>query len=412
MRKLMYLCNIMKRLRFLLILLGSWLSTLCFAIERDMPIIAYFGVPDWQTTEGNFRVFSECGFTVSLYPFYPNLGQLQKACRYAEKHGVQVLAKCPEMITAPAHTANVLKKEKGFFGYFIKDEPSAPEIHIKEKEIVAIRRYDNEHPCYINLHPYYHEDWVEPTLKVKRYSDYLKIASAASCQQISFDFYPVTTAGIRPTWYQNLEMIRKESSSSGKPFWGFVLSMPHDVPYTPNTYYPAPTMASLRLQVYSNLAYGAQAIQYFTYWTPSNEEGFNFHDAPISRDGKKTKTYALVQQMNKELRKVSQLFYGAKVLSVHHLGGKLPQGTTLQKRMPLNLKTLKVISSKGAIISQIEKDGHRYLAIVNKDHEKSIKILIATRNDIPRHITKTLQEEPMDTSYNISPGDILILRLK
>ena len=200
--------------------------------ERDMPIIAYFGVPDWQTTEGNFRVFSECGFTVSLYPFYPNLDQLQKACRYAEKHGVQVLAKCPEMVTAPAHTANVLKKEKGFFGYFIKDEPSAPEIHIKEKEIVAIRRYDNEHPCYINLHPYYHEDWVEPTLKVKRYSDYLKIASASSCQQISFDFYPVTTAGIRPTWYQNLEMIRKESSSSGKPFWGFVLSIPHDVPYT------------------------------------------------------------------------------------------------------------------------------------------------------------------------------------
>ena len=112
------------------------------------------------------------------------------------------------------------------------------------------------------------------------------------------------------------------------------------------------------------------------------------------------------------MRKVSQLFYGAKVLSVHHLGGKLPQGTTLQKRMPLNLKTLKVISRKGAIISQIEKDGHRYLAIVNKDHEKSIKILIATRNDIPRHITKTLQEEPMDTSYNISPGDILIFRLK
>jgi O-antigen/teichoic acid export membrane protein len=402
--------KVAKRLIVLTLLCGNILPGV--AARGEMPIIAYFGVPDWQTTEENFRVFSECGFSVSLYPFYPNLGQLQKACRYAEKHGVQVLAKCPEMVIAPAHTANVLKKEKGFFGYFIKDEPSAPEIHIKEKEIVAIRRYDNEHPCYINLHPYYHEDWVEPTLKVKRYSDYLKIASAASCQQISFDFYPVTTAGIRPTWYQNLEMIRKESSSSGKPFWGFVLSMPHDVPYTPNTYYPAPTMASLRLQVYSNLAYGAQAIQYFTYWTPSNEEGFNFHDAPISRDGKKTKTYALVQQMNKELRKVSQLFYGAKVLSVHHLGGKLPQGTTLLKRMPLNLKTLKVISNKGAIISQIEKDGHRYLAIVNKDHEKSIKILIATRNDIPRHITKTLQEEPMDTSYNISPGDILILRLK
>lgn len=412
MRKLMYLCNIMKRLRFLLILLGSWLSTLCFAIERDMPIIAYFGVPDWQTTEENFRVFSECGFTVSLYPFYPNLGQLQKACRYAEKHGVQVLAKCPEMVTAPAHTANILKKEKGFFGYFIKDEPSAPEIHIKEKEIVAIRRYDNEHPCYINLHPYYHEDWVEPTLKVKRYSDYLKIASTSSCQQISFDFYPVTTAGIRPTWYHNLEMVRKESLKSGKPFWGFVLSMPHDVPFTPNTYYPTPTIAALRLQIYSNLAYGAQAIQYFTYWTPSNEEGFNFHDAPISREGKKTKTYALVQQMNKELRVVSKLFYGAKVTSVKHLGKTLPKGTSRQNTMPVNLKQLKVVSAKGAIISQLQKDGKLYMAIVNKDLEREMTVLIKQKNDTPRHVTKELKEEAMKQRYAVPAGDVLLFMLK
>lgn len=380
--------------------------------KGEMPIIAYFGVPDWKTTDENFRVFSECGFTVSLYPFYPSLSLLQTACRYAEKHGVQVLGKCPEMESSPLQATNILKKEKGFFGYFIQDEPSAPEIHKIQKVISVLRHYDGEHPCYVNLHPYYHEEWVEPTLKVKNYAEYLKAASATSCQQISFDFYPVTTKGIRPTWYHNLEMVRKESLASGKPFWGFVLSMPHDVPFTPDTYYPAPTMAALRLQIYSNLAYGAQAIQYFTYWTPSNEEGFNFHDAPISRDGKKTKTYAVVQQMNKELKVVSRLFYGAKVLSVKHLGGKLPEGTSLQKTMPTNLKSLKVVTAKGAIISQLQKDGKLYMAVVNKDHNRSITVLIQGKNSTPRHITKALKEEPMNTSYNVSPGDILIFKLK
>ena len=32
--------------------------------------------------------------------------------------------------------------------------------------------------------------------------------------------------------------------------------------------HPVATSGQLRLQVYSDLAYGAQAIQYFTYWTP------------------------------------------------------------------------------------------------------------------------------------------------
>ncbi|MBO7051998.1 MAG: beta-galactosidase [Prevotella sp.] len=380
--------------------------------KEGMPIIAYFGVPDWQTTEENFRVFSECGFTVSLYPHYPNIDLLRKACRYAEKHSVQVLGKCPEMVSSPAYAVNILKQEKGFFGYFIQDEPNAPDIRKREKEIVAIRRYDNEHPCYINLHPYYHKEWVEPTLKVKTYEEYLKVASAASCQQISFDFYPVTTAGIRPTWYHNLEMIRKESLKSGKPFWGFVLSMPHDVPFTPNTYYPTPTIAAMRLQIYSNLAYGAQAIQYFTYWTPSNEEGFNFHDAPISRDGKKTKTYAVVQQMNKELSVVSRLFYGAKVTSVRHLGGALPEGTSRQNTMPVNLKQLKVVSAKGAIISLLNKEGKQYMAIVNKDPQRAMTVLIEKKNDTPRHVTKELKEEAMKQRYVVPAGDVLLFMLK
>lgn len=404
----------MQYVRFLAILLLMVCNGIrANAVAKEgMPIIAYFGVPDWQTTEENFRVFSECGFTVSLYPHYPNIDLLKKACQYAEKYGVQVLGKCPEMVSSPAYAVNILKQEKGFFGYFIQDEPNAPDIRKREKEIVAIRRYDNEHPCYINLHPYYHKEWVEPTLKVKTYSEYLKVASAVSCQQISFDFYPVTTAGIRPTWYHNLEMIRKESLKSGKPFWGFVLSMPHDVPFTPNTYYPTPTIAAMRLQIYSNLAYGAQAIQYFTYWTPSNEEGFNFHDAPISRDGKKTKTYAVVQQMNKELSVVSRLFYGAKVTSVRHLGGALPEGTSRQNTMPVNLKQLKVVSAKGAIISLLNKEGKQYMAIVNKDPQRAMTVLTEKKNDTPRHVTKELKEEAMKQRYVVPAGDVLLFMLK
>ena len=83
---------------------------------------------------------------------------------------------------------------------------------------------------------------------------------------VSFDHYPVISDGkgpasLRGEWYENLEIVSAAARKAGKPMWAFALSVPHSS-------YPAPTPAHLRLQVFSNLAYGAQVIQYFTYWTP------------------------------------------------------------------------------------------------------------------------------------------------
>lgn len=392
---------------FLFLLLSCWFF-ISKAADR-MPIIAYWGVPDYATSDEAFRTFSECGFTVSLYP-YSSYDKLLKACKTAEKYGVGIIGNCPELHSKTTTVARTLKQENGFFGYLIQDEPTVPQMRQQQQLISRIKNTDSTHCFYINLFPLYNAAWIEPSTKAKNYPEYLKAASATSCQQISFDFYPVTTSGIRPTWFYNLEMVRNESLVSKKPFWGFVLSVPHDVPFTPNTYYPQPTLASLRLQIYANLAYGAQAIQYFTYWNPGEEEGFHYHDAPISRDGKKTKTWYLVQQMNRELKTVSKLFYGAKVTSVKHMK-IIPQGCSKQNTMPVNLSSLKVVSSKGAIISQLNKDGHQYLAIVNKNHWDSMTVLIKAKNNTPRHLTKTLQEETMNTSYTVPAGDILLFRL-
>ena len=377
--------------------------------KDEMPIIAFGGVPYWCTTEEHFRTFSDCGFTVSIHP-YNNVETLVKACHIANKYGVQVMGQCPEMVKEPMRVANQLKHEPGFFGYMMQDEPSVPEIRERQREIERLRQTDSTHAFYINLFPLYNPDWITPSTKAKDYPDYLQALTSTGCQQISFDFYPITTAGVRPTWFQNLEMVRQESIRTGKPFWGFVLSVPHEVPFMADTYYPTPTLAALRLQVYANLAYGAQAIQYFTYWTP-NSNNYHYHDAPVDKEGRKTKTYPVVQQMNRELKTVAKLFHGAKVTTVNHLGGTLPLGTSKISQMPSNLKKIKVKGKKGAIISELEKEGHRYLAIVNKDHEGTMVVSIKVRNNQPRRLTKTLQEEKIQGTYHIEAGDILLLRL-
>lgn len=398
----------MSRVVILFVLFFSFIDF--HANEGEMPIIAFYGVPDTGIGK-DYQLLSECGFTVNQR-YYPNINSLQHACRLASLYGIKILGRCPEFFNAPEIAASKLKDEVGFFGYMMQDEPSAPEIDDRQKDINRLLKHDDKHYFYINLLPYYYPEWVEPRLKVKTQPEYIKKLASTSCQQISFDFYPITTAGIRPMWYHNLEMIRYESLKSNKPFWAFVLSVPHNVPNVSNTYYPQPSPASLRLQIYSNLVYGAQAIQYFTYWTPPREaEGLNYHDGPISADGKKTKTYDLVRQMNQELKTVARLFYGAKVVSVHHLGS-IPEGATRQPYMPINLRSLKIVGRQGAVISQIEKEGHRYLAIVNKSHEKELTVRIRAKNSLPRHISKSLQEESIKPNYIITAGDILLFKLK
>ena len=127
------------RLFLLLLLTINSARTLGQEKNNIMPIIAYWGVPEYATNKEAFRTFSECGFTVSLYP-YSSLENLTKACKVAEQYGIKVLGSCPEMKTSPTKAASILTKEQGFFGYIMQDEPSVPEIKKLEVIIKQLRR--------------------------------------------------------------------------------------------------------------------------------------------------------------------------------------------------------------------------------------------------------------------------------
>ena len=173
--------------------------------------------------------------------------------------------------------------------------------------------------------------------------------------------------------------------------------------------YPQPTIETLRLQIYSDLAYGAKAIEYFTYWTPKPTDEWDFHDAPISLDGRRTHNYALVKRMNQELRGVLPLFDGAKILSVNHMG-RIPEGTTKLSHTPVNIKKLKVSGRQGAIISTMQKDGHLYMVVVNKDYQGEMQIQLTAKAPV-RMVTKSLTETAATSYYKIGGGDMLLFKL-
>ena len=112
---------------------------------------------------------------------------------------------------------------------------------------------------------------------------------------------------------------------------------------------PIPTMAALRLQMYSNLAYGAQGLEYWAYWMPES-----FRNAPIGINGKRTIVYDRIKAVNKEIQDLVGVFVGSKVISVNHTGTIIPRGTTRLSSLPWAIKVFET-ERKGALVSVLEK---------------------------------------------------------
>lgn len=387
----------MKKITFSIILL-----LFTFYLHAEIPIVAYYGIPLEESNVNRFKEFREAGFDISIC-FYDDtpVDTLLRILDDAQKSNVRLLISSGWVSVQPNVGIPRLKNHPALYGYFLQDEPWPKDIAETTRRYRVMARYDTRKPTYVNLLPDYGDE-LPDEIKMPAYSLYLRATSAIGLPFISFDFYPIRESGIRPTWYSCLENVRKESVRTGKPFWAFALCTPH-------VDYPQPTIETLRLQIYSNLAYGAKAIEYFTYWTPKPTSEWDFHDAPISLDGRRTHNYALVQRMNQELRSVLPLFDGAKILSVNHLG-KIPEGTTKLSKAPTNIKKLKVSGKRGAIISTMQKDGHFYMIVVNKDYQSSLQLNL-TATDAVKMISKGLAETAAEPNYTIKGGDMLLFKL-
>ncbi len=323
------------------------------AVPSAMPVLGYCGIPATQSTAARYLEMKECGIDVNIASF-DTVEEVIQALQAADSAGVGLIPNCREFFEHPETAIPRVDGYKSLKAYFIKDEPRVADLQSVRAKIDAIRAAGATKPPYVNLFPYYDSE-LYTSMGLSSFEDYIsQCVSAVDAPFISFDHYPVINGNdLRPTWYENLQMIRDESLRTGKPFWAFVLCTPHAI-------YPDPTPAHLRLQINVDLAYGAQAIQYFTYWLPDAID-FDYHKAPIDLDGGRTENYDKVRQANEELRKVAPLFYGGTIERVEHVDGSFESAT--------------INSASGAVASLLTtREGERYIVLVNKSLTESMKV--------------------------------------
>ena len=227
-------------------------------------------------------------------------------------------------------------------------------------------------------------------------------------QFISFDYYPVLKDRLSRTWYENLEQISTEARRAGKPFWAFALTTNYDEDHlTPQT------LAAIRLQVYSDLAYGAQGIQYFTYWSATSVNAPSSEDqrgAPISAAGKRTVVYDRIKTMSGEIKSLSGVFFGSKVVWVRHMGqGRIPEGTVRLTSLPQAIKLLETHGAP-ALVSLLEKGDNYFLVVVNKDFQKAIDLTIYGDDSVKKILKDgtLVDASAYEPSLELDPGDAAI----
>ena len=395
---------------------------------EKMPILAWTGLRTTEAPPSAFKDLADAGFTINLGHDLCNHNNAKKltqealfnALDQAAANGFKQIISCNFLNVLSPEDIEKLKAHPGLAGYHVDDEPTTFEKIAELKPMVEkVRTMDRDHYPYVNLAgaDCRGANWAplligctgeEPspfTTFVKTYVEELDLP------MISFDVYPVlfnNNTGkkyFKPGWFYTLEIITKEAKAKNKEMWAFALSTGY---YLGGLFAPSPTLSDLRLQMFTNLAYGAQCLQYYTYNDMSHDRRLQL--APITDNYTKTPVYYTVKEMNKEIAALSPVFLHAKMIWVAHTG-EIPDGCTpLDKsKLPNVFKSLDI--NGNAVVSLLEKGEDNFLVVVNRNlQDSSDNITVkATGSDKLYRVNKESQPVMLGKGVQkLEPGDIAI----
>lgn len=391
---------------------------------QQIPILGcYMGWNDSPTawTAEHFREMADAGFTIRVADNHPTLIEtLFPSLDVAASANIRLIINPRVFDLLSAADISRMKEHPGLFGYYIADEPrSVDEFPELISRIRQVQSFDSVHPCYINLASCLYRpdtvpntwapeltcgpEWSEPSPCVRFLRKFIE---EAPVPVLSFDMYPIwlnthtLERELQVEWYYTLELMSSEAKKAGKPLCAHVLSsglknfeFPH----------PYPTLNDMRLQAYSNLAYGAQYIQYFTYEYISGWQG------PINEKGQPTTAYYTIKAMNREIKALSPVFLNAEMLWTAHTG-EIPFGCRElnQSDLPDVFTSLNITGGKGALVSRMKKGEDNFLVIVNHDINEEINVQ-AVGSKALRRVKKDGTVVIADKRiHRLTPGDALI----
>lgn len=306
----------------------------------------------------------------------------------ARKHGLKVYtydgrinegdAKIKEMV-------NDFKGHPALGGYYITDEPDTARLKSAIELQKKVKALDPSKDAYMNHLP----DWAIDDKENYEHSflpRYINGVGKENLNYLAYDNYPYKRKQrLEKTYFNNLEIIRRvglkynvKTSSCLQSFgmgFGGVVELRR------------PNADEIRMNVYSNLAYGVKNAVWYTYYTQDNLPGpktvATMYKSVIDSVGVKTDMYEPFRQMNSEMKQLGKTLINLDAVEVYHTGDSLWLGT----KLPPDNFLAKVSDSKAqTILSRFtdKKSGKQYLMVVNRNFNKSQPLTIQLDGSVKR----------------------------
>lgn len=223
-------------------------------------------------------------------------------------------------VTAINTLIDQFKASPAAYSYFIIDEPGTSYFSQLAAIVSYIRRRDPAHLAYINLFP---PDEITADLGATDYATYLaRFISEVHPALLSYDSYNLLVGTDRSLFLGNLQTFAQASAQAGIPFMTIVQGCACGLPLR----LPAP--AELNFLVNASLAFGAQGISYWNYWTPTGPSAGGIAPFP---NGAPTSTFAALQVINPAYRAISARLQSLKWMGTYlkgYVATSMPRNVT------------------------------------------------------------------------------------
>jgi hypothetical protein len=317
----------------------------------EFPIIAWWGPPGTAGREA-FEAYRDAGFT--LHATNPDEG-FAEALAHVEAVGLQamVFRTAQGFALPPLPNPGFPAHRDAIVGWIAEDEPAGAERVARAiGRVETLMETDPTRWAFFNM--------LSPHLAgIPATAAAIDAAAQRGMPILSYDTYVTMADGTdrADLLYDHLALFRRASLRHGVPFWAFALTIEHGP-------YRRPSESDLRWQQYSNLAYGAKGLWYFTYWAPVGWPGWDHRAIVDATDGSRTELYDWVRAINHAVRDMGPLLLRLTSTDVVHT-----HPPPRERGFEAGRSWITDIRARDALVGYFsDSAGTRYAMVVNKVH--------------------------------------------
>jgi hypothetical protein len=376
-------------------------ASLSLPPSEPLAIVAWNSPAYSDDVAQRYQEFAQAGFTHGMVGF-PGVQGGKALLDAAQAAGVKMLPMVFFSQISGPDIARSFKDHPALAGYYLMDEPDTsqfPGLTRLAKEIMAIDPDPAKVIC-VNLLPNYATNRQMGIKPWEPYYQYVhKFMSEVPVNILSMDHYPIDRLSISPRWYDNMQVMLEAARMCKMPWWAFICAIGFNQA-------PEPSLGSMRIQCYTNLAYGATGIEHWYYWYYEGGRA-----QAIDAEGKRTATWEIDRQVNREVQAQASVFVGSDVRRVRYAGSPLPPETKpYEPRGGIRSLTA---GGKGAVVSELWKGNYRFLVIVNRDYIEPMPLSVTWRESTRVGLVQKDGSVKMlgeaELKRDVEPGDAAIL---